>query len=349
MPALMDMEIKLTKHQLCKPAEKNKKSWAVDHACLPLRQGLWTKPGFTLLEVLVVLVIMGFFIAMMVQVFTKGDDQRRFDETRIRMEEIKKAILGSKGAYANGQRQFAGYVADMGGLPALLDVMVTPADPRDDVPRGLWTDDLDDDGTADLPAWVYNPLPNPPDSMIWMGWRGPYIEKPTLRSGEVSGQEKLRDSWGNHFEFYDAPTAEFPSISVGDFLTVSRGADGISGGSEYNEDISLLIKHTEHEAPLAGRVKGFDVGTEANVMVTIYFPSSGIEPNPDHAITGVPLDGYFRFESGAVGVGTNGTRDISVGLRNILVSGIVSGVPVQKQVIFTVEPTGNWLGDIEIQ
>ena len=304
-------------------------------------KNLWTKKGFTLLEILVVLIILGFFVAMMAKVFTKGDDQRRFDETRIRMEEIKKAILGSEGAYANGQRQFAGYVADMGGLPALDDALDDGV--ATNQPEGLWTDDLDGGG-PDLPGWVYNPLPNPPDSMAWMGWRGPYIEAPPLRIGETSGQEKLRDGWGNPFVFDD-------TAAPGDLIITSPGANGVIDAADtgYDEDITLTIKQTEYMAPLAGRVKGFDIDTEANVAVTIYFSSGGIEPNPDHVITGVPSDGYFRFENGAVGVGTNGTKDIPVGLRHILVSGIVSGVPVQKQVIFTIEPTGNWLGDVEIQ
>ncbi|MCD4779515.1 MAG: prepilin-type N-terminal cleavage/methylation domain-containing protein [Candidatus Omnitrophica bacterium] len=292
--------------------------------------------GFTLLELVVVLAILGFLTAMTSRIFTNEDDQRRFDETRAQMQEIKKAILGGEGAYANGQRQFAGYVADMGGLPAL--------DAVTNQPEGLWTDDLDSDGTPDLLGWVYNPLPNPPDSMVWMGWRGPYVGTPALRSGEVSGQEKLRDGWGNPLVFDDTTTP-------GDLIITSPGANGVINAVDtgFDKDIAMIIKQTEYMAPVAGRVRNFDASTEANVTVTIYFPVSGIEPNPDHTISGVPVDGYFRFERGAAGVGTNGTRDIPAGVRHIFVSGIVSGVSVQRAVVFTVEPTGNWLGDINLQ
>ena len=283
----------------------------------------YRKKGFSLLEVLVVLTILGFFIAMMAQVFTKQDDQRRFDETRIRMEEIKKAILGSKGAYANGQRQFAGYVVDMGELPllddALDDGVVT------NQPEGLWTDDLDSGPNPDLPAWGYQAI-----SRIWMGWRGPYIEKPVLRPGEVSGQEKLRDGWGNPFHF---------SVASGAITIESYGADGVAGGTEFSKDISLVIKKTEYMAPIAGRVDG------GVTNIKIYYPIAGVEnscifPTPPLVLT----DGdYFRFELTAP---APANIDIPVGLRSIAISKD-GGVSWSTDYIFTVEPTGNWLGTLE--
>lgn len=118
------------------------------------------KKSFTLIELLVVLVILGFFAAMMTKVFTSGDDQRRFDETRIRMEEIKKAILGNKGAYANGQRQFAGYVADMGSLPELVKDDGTIDEKGEGQPKGLWIRDLNDNGDT-LDATDI------PESLVW--------------------------------------------------------------------------------------------------------------------------------------------------------------------------------------
>jgi len=334
------------------------KLWTMDY-------GLWTKKGFTLIELLVVLVILGFLIAMMAKLFTQGDDQRRFDETRARMEEIEKAILGSEGAYAHGQRQFAGYIADMGGLPA-LDCMGTPADPTDDQPKVFW-----EQGT--LPSWEYkDDPPNNKFSKTWMGWRGPYIEEPP--------DDILKDGWGNPFIFTNgdlvndsnktymciqthtaAPANKPPNItyweevsatgefgkawldgkeySQDSFNITSFGADGIVEGSEYGEDITLTVKQTDYKAPVAGRVNG------GVTNVRIYYPVGGSEnfctfPTPPSSLN----DGdYFRFESTAP---APGNIDIPVGLRSIAISKD-GGATWSTDYIFTLEPTGNWLGDID--
>ncbi len=293
------------------------------------------KRGFTLIEVLVVLVIMGFFVAMMAKVFTKQDDQRRFDETRVRMEEIKKAILGSKGAYANGQRQFSGYVADMGSLPALIDV-----DPGPGVnlqPVGLWTDQSPPLPVA-LPGWGFQSI-----SRIWMGWRGPYLEVPP------QGDNILRDGWGNLFVF----------LVVGTDITItSPGANGVINPADtgFDEDIAMRIKQNEYEAPVAGRVN-LGIVAPVNARVKIYFSRmDGVDEDGDasdlaesRTIAGVTADGYFRYEQGAAGVGTDGTSNIGIGLRSIYAYDVGSLPANPQPQIFTVEPTGNWLGDIEIQ
>ena len=163
---------------------------------------------------------MGLFIGMMAKVFGASDSQRRFDETRQRMQEIKQAILGAPGAYINGQRQFTGYISDIGNLPLLN---------ADGQPENLWKQN-------GLPDWEYQK--EGVDTRIWCGWRGPYIEVP---SGDV-----LKDSWGNAFKF---------SIADGDMSIISLGADRAEGGSGYDEDIELAISKNDYLAPVAGKIK----------------------------------------------------------------------------------------------
>ncbi|MCL0096385.1 type II secretion system protein GspG [Thermodesulfovibrionales bacterium] len=262
-------------------------------------------PGFTLIEVLAVLVILGFFVAMAAKVFMGQDDQRRFDETRMRMGEIREAILGREGAFALGQRQFAGYVTDIGGLPALVDV--DPGTGTPPQPVGLW-----EQGT--LPGWGFQST-----SRIWMGWRGPYLETPPR------GDNILRDGWGNPFHF---------SISAGDMTITSLGADGISGGTGFDEDIALVIRRTEYMAPVAGQVGAGVTG------VRIHFASGGAASS--QPISGLTTGAFFRFATGATGAAGTANIDIPVGLRSIQVTG-GSG----RLYIFTVEPTANWLGTLE--
>jgi type II secretory pathway pseudopilin PulG len=100
-------------------------------------------PGFTLVELLVIVVILGFLLSMMPRVFTEDSNQRRFDETRERMKEIKKAILGIPGSY-----------------------LVEPVLNRDRQPEELW----EQKGQA---GKSYSSRCRRP-----IGWGGPYIEKP---------------------------------------------------------------------------------------------------------------------------------------------------------------------------
>lgn len=270
--------------------------------------------GFTIIELMVVIVILGFLAAMMPRVFASKDDQMRFDQTLKGMLEIKKALLGSTGAYANGQRQFSGYIADIGGLPPLEDVPATPGDTSDDQPDGLWNQG----SPPDWPDWAYQAT-----SRTWMGWRGPYIEAPP--------DDVLKDGWGNPFLF---------SVTDGNMTIKSHGADWLEdlpgGGTGYDEDITMVIRRTEYEAPVAGMVGVFN-GT-ADLM--IYFPSSGSESNL--TIANLTSGAYFRFEQTAP---SPADRDIPLGLRSIVLTSGASS----KQVVFTVEPTGNWLGEIMLE
>ena len=267
--------------------------------------------GFTLIEVLVVLIIMGFFLAMMPRLFTGHDVQQRFDETRQRMMEIKKAFLGSPGAYVNGQRQFTGYVIDMGTLPKLNE---------NGMPESLWKQGA-------LPYWGYRNT-----SKIWMGWRGPYIEEPL--------DNVLKDGWGNPFKFIKGPSAA-EDLKDGDMKIVSLGADGKKGGTGYDQDIELIIRETEYMGAVAGQVD-FGENSRSNVQVQIYYPSSGLETN--EVIEGVDQEGYFRFEKGATGEG-EADLNIPSGVRRI----VVSATGIEKELIFCVEPTGNWLGTIKLE
>ena len=112
--------------------------------------------GFTLLEILAVVTIMGLCAAAMATVFIDKTDQRRTELTLESMEEIKKAILGTTSARVRGDIGFAGYVPDMGALPELYDVLRTPDDITDDQPKGLWRDDPDPKHTENnfFPIWT---------------------------------------------------------------------------------------------------------------------------------------------------------------------------------------------------
>ena len=165
-------------------------------------------PGFSLIELLVVLALMAALALFLGSKINTIDKDLHFDTTCHQMEEIKEAIIGKPALYCNGIRQFTGYVSDMGALPGLFyvaeDGNIVKLQEGDDIsevlkdckyppqPKALWTRDMDGDGQNDIPdevLWEYHE----DDGKIWAGWRGPYITRPP---GGV-----LRDAWGKPFVF----------------------------------------------------------------------------------------------------------------------------------------------------
>ena len=76
--------------------------------------------GFTLLEMVLVLFLIG-LLASAGLLFTEGvEDQAKYDETKRRMELIRKAIIGDATRTINGAPEVSGFAADMGRLQDLV-------------------------------------------------------------------------------------------------------------------------------------------------------------------------------------------------------------------------------------
>ena len=114
---------------------------------------VFTRDGFTLLEVIIVLAILSLFVGMLVPLsyqFFVGQQSRA---TETELEELWSAIVGSPA------RGGFGYVGDVGRFPAtLVDLVVAPRE-----------------GTGSVLA----------------GWNGPYVHNARLENGlllEVLGR-----------------------------------------------------------------------------------------------------------------------------------------------------------------
>lgn len=129
--------------------------------------------GFTLLEIVLVLFLLG-LMASSTLFLTEGiEDQAKYDETKHRIEMIRTAILGDSSRTINGRPEISGFASDMGRLPGCI--------------RELLTQRYCDD-SEDLPAWEQDP-----NSQVWAGWRGPYL----IGNTELSGEVHFRDGYGN--------------------------------------------------------------------------------------------------------------------------------------------------------
>jgi general secretion pathway protein G len=81
--------------------------------------------GFSLIEVVLVVLIMGILTSIAAQKWSGALEQSRFEATRAEMDRLAQAIVGNPDLTANGMRTSFGYVGDVGALPANLDALVS--------------------------------------------------------------------------------------------------------------------------------------------------------------------------------------------------------------------------------
>ena len=222
--------------------------------------------GFTLLELLMVVTILSAVAWMSLGVVNNNMDQVRFDDTRNRLESIRRAIIGETSRTINGQPEIRGYVADMGNLPsnlqALLQKDYCEGYPAEDLNTcagagGIWiiqgeycsnhSSVTKSTCTSAGEEWIEK-YSYDEEYGLWTGWNGPY-----LKAKELSGYAKFRDGWGN--KNTTAPTNDFGwnVTSSNDFTIQSYGKEGDSSGSgDYEVDyppsaFSTLIKENEYK------------------------------------------------------------------------------------------------------
>lgn len=125
------------------------------------------KKGFTLIEILMVVVLIGILATVSISNIGDANDENRFDATLEEMKEIEKAIMGEKSIKENGLRTSFGYFGDIGALPANLSNLVT---------------------NPGHSAWAVNVAVR-----MAAGWNGPYVN-----TGD-SGTDYTTDAWGNAY------------------------------------------------------------------------------------------------------------------------------------------------------
>ncbi|MCK4858603.1 MAG: prepilin-type N-terminal cleavage/methylation domain-containing protein [candidate division Zixibacteria bacterium] len=81
--------------------------------------------GFTLIEIVVVIVIMGIIATVALRSIDKTLETTKTENTKREMEQLTYAIAGNPNLYTNGMRTDFGYVGDIGAMPPNLDALVT--------------------------------------------------------------------------------------------------------------------------------------------------------------------------------------------------------------------------------
>ncbi len=269
--------------------------------------------GFTLVEVLITLVIIG-LIGMTAALSTTAGDSSDFDTsyqaTVELMEEIQKAVLGDNIPHDRGV-QINGYVADMGRLPVLND---------SGQPESLWQKP---EGLAARQYYA--------GAKISTGWNGPYVDRPDTGI--------LKDGWGS---------ALFFEIGLDkSFTIISYGGDMQPGGRGPAGDIVVKIKPHQYMAPLGFSFRGIDGDLDQGASTfTIHYPdpeTGGL------ASEELEMD---RYTSGELVFGlfvSNGEKRplYPIGLRSITATIKHGKAKQEKVIVFSVQPGMNYLGTIE--
>ena len=81
------------------------------------------KAGFTLIEMVIVIVISGILITVALKSLSSIHTSSKTEETKQEMESLAYAVVGNPSVSNNGTRTDFGYVGDVGALPANLDAL----------------------------------------------------------------------------------------------------------------------------------------------------------------------------------------------------------------------------------
>ncbi len=318
--------------------------------------------GFTLLELLLVITILGAVAWLSVESATDNMDQVRFDKTKRHIAAIKRALIGDSSRTLNGEPVISGYVADMGGVPEDLRALLMkeycleyPEAPNASVCNalgsgGTWVNQTAYNGTAILPH----------------GWRGPYLpaESYTNASGDFR-YVGFRDGWGTsnnnasteyrnfgwNYTAYNSSTS-----SSKDIILVSYGRDGAPGkkfdelDADYPPDLGgtsqVLISQHRYKIPVQNVTVDFGYLSPANATAhkdvclriarKLYYPGSGSAGQYGVVDIGLLFNGTSLLQDAA-----NNSYAFSVGNST---PANATAIKMVRQFSFT--PTDIYMGEI---
>lgn len=192
--------------------------------------------GFTLLELVVVIAVMGLISSMAMDVYTDNSNQKRFEATKERLAEIKFAIIGDPMMRIGSQAVPTGFFKDMGRYPRNLQELI-----------GANLDDLCIDSnfvaTVSTQAACTNTWIEADADLDSINdlWKGPYLHNiQSINNNQVFGDVWGRDDGSDTDNF-----GWIFSITTGDLIVESYGLDRVNNGSSYDADQAITISKTE--------------------------------------------------------------------------------------------------------
>lgn len=214
--------------------------------CLPAGQPFPADRGFTLIELLVVVAILSAASLLAFGIVTEDRAQIRYDDTRVRLQSLRRAILGQLGPV--NPDVVGGFVADNGDLPSDLATVLQRGSLLVQGVQSPLFDPIPDTATCANNGGE-TPLSDS-SAVLVKGHRGDYL-------GGLAFNGHFRDGWGNEDGNATADALNFGWSVVFDGATrslsvTSLGADNAVGGSDFAADRSLLIPSADWLVPLQG-------------------------------------------------------------------------------------------------
>lgn len=223
--------------------------------------------GFTLLEMLLVVFILGMLAFTASALIDNQDDQLRYEDTRNRLLAIRTAIVGKVADSVPG-----GYVVDNGVLPGEIGSLINSM-PTGYAASALQTPVLDSnpDATSGLDDAIN--VASLTSQRLEKGWRATLYTPP--------GAAGFGDGWraAGSAPNYTWQLAGGPA----DLSITSQGKDGAVGGGDYAADMTDTVAPAAWGAEIAGLTvrlsnqSGADVASRlrASLLVFVNTASGG--------------------------------------------------------------------------
>lgn len=173
--------------------------------------------GFTLLEVIIALAIVGAIVGSAVPLFFEQVQADRAAETLRRLHVFKRGVVGNQQRLEAGSQRDFGFVGDMGRLPDSLSELRRQG--------GLPTFDVD------------------PVSQLGAGWRGPYVPEEIAEDAANFGQ----DAFGREVFYSTTDT-----VVQGDLWAGFVRSPGSDGAHETPDDLVAPVREEEVRTDVSG-------------------------------------------------------------------------------------------------